>query len=620
MKENEVELTDEQIILAQTLLVHFQDKEQMFLWIESFLQITVVDEFIDEHSNASMLDVAWECYEAFKNDTCKFVPGYIWLSARDCGKTLMGSILNLILMLHFGVSIAHMAAIKDQSQKSLAYINGFMRQIAPYLKFLNYKIVSESKDKAKIQDDQENEAYIRVIVASASGGNSEHTPVVSFDELEVLSPEGLKGYKEAKNIPTRFNGYGPLIIKYSTRKYAAGIFAREIDNVKNTGEILRQWNLIDMTEKCQPTRHKPTEPKTIRYVGHNLPLTNISEQQFTDLTEKEKTTYSRIEAYAGCATCPLLAVCKTKLAHRKDTAVSGFKGSLYKDIDQVIGNFARNDADVAEAQLLCWRPSSKGLVYPRFKATHEEDGNLITLYDAYYAFFGEKYTKELTHSKLVKILVENKVTFVCGVDWGSTNAFSIVVAGKIPNGQWWIMETLAITELEFDDMKKYAIEIRDKYKPKAWYCDTSAPSFIKTFKKNKMPCPKFTKDVMGGIEAVRGQIVNSLNKRSLKVIDDPKNAIIMNMFKSHSFKLDALGEPTQDPDDVGGVADPADALRYIGQNAFEKKGKNSYTMVVDEPIEVPDPQKWVSVEIKKLSIPTEPTPKAKRLILDIDEE
>lgn len=617
-----IELTDEQKILAQTLLVRFSDKEQMALWIYNFLGIIVADEIIDENSTASMLEAGWECYEAFMNDTSKLVPGYIWLSARDCGKTLMGSILNIILMLHFDVSVAHMAAIKDQSQKSLSYINGFIRKLAPYLEYMNCKVVSESKDRASVQNEALEVNYIRVITATAAGGNSEHTPVVSFDELEVLSPEGLKGYKEAQNIPTRFNGYGPLVIKYSTRKYAAGIFAREVADAAKTGQLLRQWNLIDMTEKCKPERHQPEQPKVKLYTRSFLPLSTITPDQYNSLPEKEKDDYKEIEAYAGCAKCPLLPVCKTKLAHRSDKAVCG-PGSLYKDIDQVIGNFSRNtDPEIAEPQLLCWRPSTRGLVYPRFAKKHGEDGNLLSLREAYFEFFAEHYPadKDLTHKKFVEILVKNKVNFYCGVDFGTTNAFAIVVCAKFPGNKYWVMESIAITDLEFDEMLAEAKKIKVKYNPKAWYADYAIPAFIKTFKKNGLNCPKFIKDVMGGIEAVRGVVVNAVGQRHLRVLDVPQNRIILEMFEKHSFKLDSLGEPTEEPDDIGGIADPGDALRYLGQGIFEKKQKRNYNAVMDLPKEVADPQKWVQVEIKRLTTPTEPVPKPKRLILDIDEE
>jgi hypothetical protein len=621
--------------LAKTLLIKCYTKEHFSNWFVQFIGIKFPDSYIDEHSNSSPLDAAYEAYSAIRDDKCKTVPGYIWLSARDCYKTLSGAALNLIILLHFNISIAHMAAIKDQSEKSLQYFNDFIRKLKPYLEYNDWEVTGEAKDRIQLLNKDKQLLYIRVIVANKAGGNSEHVPCMSFDELEVLSSEGVHGYKEAKNIPTRRNfddgtGVGPLIIKYSTRKYAGGIFGREIDNAKVSGEIVRQWNLIDVTEKCKPDRYLPDLPKVNRYIGNNLPLSNISEERFNELPDKEKEKYSLIRAHAGCATCPLLPVCKTKLADRPENA----KGGLYKDIDFVIGRFKINDPDTAEAQLLCWKPSTQGMVYPRFSNNPDGTGNVFTVAQAYEFYTSEKCPLNFSHDDLVRLLISKGIRFHCGVDWGFEHAYSIIVTAKV-SGQWWILESVAITGLEWEQMVAEAERIRDKYnRPAKWYADTSEPRSIKGFNKRKMPCADFKKDVNGGIEAVRGQIIDASGVRRLKVIESEHTQVVLHMFKNHTFKLDTLGNPTREPDDTIGVADSADALRYAGQNMFEPKGKNELAGQKEAPLTEEQIREkynkevsasytnWLSKEIKSHTSETKSTgtvvSKSGSIVWDID--
>lgn len=87
-----------------------------------------------------------------------------------------------------------------------------------------------------------------------------------------------------------------------------------------------------------------------------------------------------------------------------------------------------------------------------------------------------------------------------------------------------------------------------------------------------MPCPKFTKDVMGGIEALRSKMVSTNNVRRFKVIQNESNKKAISAITQHRFMLDGQGNVTLTPDDARGIADICDSLRYIGQNLFPVRG------------------------------------------------
>jgi len=584
--------------LAKTFLIPFTNPVHMQNWIDNFLDVKLPLGHIDPDSNSSPIEAMFEAYVTYRDDKCLQVPGYIWLSSRDSGKTLCGSILNLILMIHFKAQISHLAAIKKQSEKSLQYCNTFLRKVRPYLEHFGRKIIGESKTKIQVENEDGSISYIDVIVATLSGGNSEHCPVATYDELDTLSPQGLIGYREAKLIPTRYKGRGPLTIKFSTRKFAFGIFEQEIQDIAKTHETLLRWNIIDITERCEDSRHKPELPKIERYIAKDLPLRNISEAEYIALHDKEKAGFDKITSHAGCEGCQLLPVCKTRLAARSPDDIGG----LYKPVDFTIRQFRITSPDMAAAQLMCWKPSQMGLVYPRF----EEVGNILSVGNAFEQFSGMQPPPNTTIEDLINFLISKGITFTVGGDWGHAHAQAFLVSAVMPSGDWWIIDSYSVPGLEFSEILALAMRIRDRYKPKMWYMDTSAPMFIKTFKKNGMPCKKFDKDVMGGIESVRTRILDASGRRRLKIIRHDRTELVIDGIKKHHFKLDSMGQPTQDPDDDERWSDICDSLRYSGQNLFSPKGNlHSPTTPIDiignAPVDPKQYQDWLAQKVRELT-------------------
>lgn len=537
-------------------------------WIMIFFGLDMPFGHIDPDSNSSPVEAMWEIYYTIKENRGEENPGYIMLSAREGYKTLSSSMLETILMLHFQVTIAHMAAIKEQSAKSISYINYFFSKIEPLLEVAGWINMSQNKTKIEYKSPEGEDVYIQVIVATMSGANSAHTNMMFIDEIDVVKDP--QAYEEAKLIPGFAKGLHPVTVKLSTRKFAFGLMQKEIDLAPESGDKILRWNLMDVTEHCPEKRHKPELPREDRYVALSLPAKQISTEEYEELPDVEKTKWELVpNAFAGCKTCKLLPVCKTRLASRDVKDVRG----LYKPVGAVINTFKKTtDPDRAEAQLMCWRPSAKGMVYPRFDSTLDK-GNVISLEKAWETLFGEPPKKtKITQIDLLYAMQTLGIEFYAGVDWGYTHDFVIVVFARIPNGEIWIMDCYSNSGLEFSDCLEIAKTYRDKYKINRWFADTAMPSHIKSFNKNGMKCPKFTKDVMGGIEALRSKIQDGSGRRFLKVLNTDENQKVIFAFRKHHFKLDNQGNPTLTPDDTPGVSDQADAMRYVGQNLFPVKG------------------------------------------------
>lgn len=555
----------EKEVFAKAMFQPLESALELKHWIHAYFGLDMPYGHVDPDSNSSPVEAMWEIYNTIKENKGEENPGYIMLSAREGYKTLSSSILEALLMLHFQLTIAHMAAIKDQSAKSISYINYFFGKIEPLLEVSGWQNKSQNKTKVEYRTPEGEDVYIQVVVATMTGANSAHTNLMFVDEIDVVKDP--QAYEEAKLIPGYAKGIHPVTIKLSTRKFAFGMMQKEIDLAPISGDKILRWNIIDVTEQCPPDRHLPDLPREDRYVSRSLPLQQLSTEEYQALTPAEQEKFEYIhQAYAGCAGCQLLAVCKTRLATRDPSHVRG----LYKPVGAVINTFRKTNPDMAEAQLMCWKPSAKGMVYPRFDGTINS-GNVITLDKAWETLIGP-VVKKTSHIDLVAAMRTAGILFYAGVDWGYAHDFVIVIFALIPNGDIWITDCFSAPGLEFSDQLEVAKSYRDKYNVQRWFADTAMPSSIKSFNKNGMKCAKFVKDIMGGVESLRSKILDSTGRRYLKILFTDANQKIINSFMKHHFKLGSDGNPTIIPDDTPGVSDQADAMRYVGQNLFPIKG------------------------------------------------
>ncbi len=578
---------DQQREMAEIMLTPLNSSEDIKDWARSFLDLELPLEITDIDSNSSPLDAIWQIYSAAKNNTGDITPGFILMSSREGMKTISVAILELLLMLHFSLDIAHGAATETQSAVAIRYIGDFVMKIDPLLAIAGWENITQNKRTIQYKTPDNKTPFIKILICTPKGMNSLHAGILVLDELDLSDPIAIK---EAKNITGYSKGFYGIKIYLSTRKYSFGNMQEAIDKAPEMNYKVLNWNILDVTEACPPSRHKPELPKQDMFVAKNLPLKKITGDEFNALSDTEKPKYELIpNAHGGCIGCKLLPVCKTRLSQKPQTATGGF----YKPIVSVIQKFAENDPDIAEAQLLCWRPGSEGLVYPRY-SDKVDTGNVISIKKAFETLIGTEAYPNFGLEGLYSILRNLDIPIYCGVDWGFTHDAVILVMAAIPNGEVWILDCFSSPKLEIQDLLPVAINFRDKYKPRKWYCDTNMPAYIKAFVRNGCACPKFQKDVGGGIGAVRSKIMTATGQRLLKVLETDSTKKVRTAIMKHRFLLDGQGQVTDRPDDDPGTADICDALRYLGQNMFPLSGPQRPSITALDPsiaANIPEEQK-----------------------------
>ena len=580
-------LTEEQRKeFAELMFTPLESASDVKDWARSFLDLELPLEQTDPDSNTSPLDAIWQIYNVAKNNTGDINPGFILMSCREGMKTVSVAILELLLMLHFSRTVAHGAATETQSAVAIGYINDFVMKISALLEISGWENMTQNKRTIQYRTPSGETPFIKIVICTAKGMNSLHANFLFLDELDLAEPNAIR---QAVNITGYSRGFHGIKVYLSTRKYSYGNMQDALDKASETNYKVLNWNILDVTSACDVTRHKPELPKQDVFVAKDLPLKQISGEEFNSLPDIEKPKYDLLQnVHGGCVGCKLLPVCRTRLSQKPQTATGGF----YKPISSVIQKFAENDVEIAAAELMCWKPGSEGLVYPRY-SDKVDAGNVISIKKAYETIIGNPAPPNTGLQSIYGILRSLDIPVYCGVDWGFTHDAVILVMAHIPNGEVWIIDCFSSPKLEIQDLLPVAINFRDSYKPRKWYCDQAMPAYMKSFVRNGMACPKFTKDVAGGIGAVRSKVMTATGQRLLKVLETENTKKVRSAIMKHRFSLDGQGQVTQQPDDEPGIADICDSLRYLGQNMFPISGpqRPNISMLDPSVANIPEEQK-----------------------------
>lgn len=581
----------------RVLFVPCKDKQALHDWIDLFLDMDIPDSIIDETSNCSPMDMIYETYShALKNDDPEF-SRVLYYASREAMKTLSSSIIECLALLHLGRDCIHLAAILAQSKKAQEYVKKFFR--APVLR--DYVVGDNSteivvvryhnpetgdnlpqKEFMRLSEEEkalytEKTQYIRIIVATLASTNSQHAEMLLIDEVDVLANPAA--YEEAKMVPSPKNGNMPITVLTSTRKFSFGLVQKEIDDASNTGLKIRHWNIIDVTEQCPTTRHRPDMPHLPIYRSDET-LKSLSEEEYAGLDPEKQKLYVKDKGYYGCIkNCKLFAMCRCRLAD-----VQKSKSKLLKPIDHVINQFKIVSGPAAKAQLLCWKPSTEGLIYPRL------DRSIHCLSPAaiHEMVFGEPpllnpYTKE----NLLDDVKGYEVKWFAGVDFGYTHNF-VVVLGFVYGANCYIVDCQAVAELEPGQQIELMESKIKKYEP-AIFADTENPQMIKTMKRagfRMKEWKKYKGSVIGGIDVVRMKLQPAVGEPQLFFLEGDEGVeFLVKRMSAYHWMLDAAGKPTNVPDDK--EDDECDAIRYLIMNVFGSRGRLIVTE--DQPNTKPEP-------------------------------
>ena len=109
----------------QYLFRKCKTRQELHDWVYVFLDLDLPGCQVDEDSNSTPLDMVWESYAHFIGIGDQEASRVLYYAARDAGKTLSESVIEVLALLHLDVSVVHLASIEEQSRNSQRYLKKF---------------------------------------------------------------------------------------------------------------------------------------------------------------------------------------------------------------------------------------------------------------------------------------------------------------------------------------------------------------------------------------------------------------------------------------------------------------------------------------------------------------
>jgi hypothetical protein len=570
------------------LFVPCESEEALRGWVKIFLNLELPNCTVDPTINSNPSALLWEVYSRMRAGDPDF-SRCLYYASRDGGKTLISSIIELLAVLHLKRDVAHMAAIESQSNVCQRYIAGYLNNpfLSPFItqaaarriEFTRYikdeEVLSPAEWKvltpsvAATYTTQTN--FIQVVIATMQGANSLHAHLLVLDELDLAKKAPVE---EAKMIPTQCpDGKPPVTLFTSTRKFPFGLVQQEMDKADETGLHIRHWNLLDVTCACPPSRYLPNLPKITQYVNHDT-LKSISAPTFAEINDpQEKSKYERLEAHNGCVSkCRLFPSCLGKLINQKAT-FTGTGRQFLKNIIHVENVIRGSEVDMVKAQILCLKPSTAGLIYPRF------DPKIHLLYANEIAkiITGRDYPPSLTKAALIKMMKELRFSTAAGLDHGFTHDFA-VVTGMHTKHRLFVVDVLSAHELELmEKIQEMGHRFKTLNLDPIIFPDPEDPSSNKTLCKyfHIRQWKKNPGSVLEGINSLRTLISPADNAppNIYFLRGDAGCELLAKDITTYHWKLDADEKALSIPDDDND--DRLDALRYLVLNKFKVNNQMS---------------------------------------------
>lgn len=400
------------------------------------------------------------------------------------------------------------------------------------------------------------------------------------DEVDVIP--NPSAYQDAKMIPGERTDRKqlPITLKISTRKSAFGLVQQEIDQAHKTKMVVRHWNVLDVTQPCPPTRHRPDLPRLPIYVDPKE-LEAIDQAGYDTTPDDRKGRFQKLEGYGGCLkNCQMFAACRGHLATRQLSTAATLKSV---SATQLAFKRLGGSPDVASAQLLSRKPSSEGLIYPRIDA----DVHVLAAEELLW-LIAERRVEGATPQQLADILIgELGGEWVGGIDFGYTHNFS--VSELLVVKPWAIVfDFFESAGLELEQQIALCEERGVLARNPRIYPDMAYPGSIAAFSRRKFKMVRWKKgpgSVADGIQITRGKLRPTMGQPELLFLRQSPGAMrLMELLSKYHFTKDAQGNWTDVPSEDGD--DGPDSLRYAVQNTFPSQASGVIVASASPPVAV----------------------------------
>lgn len=548
------------------LLTPCKTRDELKAWIKYHLYMDLPDQTVSRYADCNPLDSVWEIYKiCVLKENPKNIDELLYVASRGSGKTLGMAIAELLVILHDQRSVVHVGAILGQAKRCYEYQGGFMLndKLKPLLNLdlpdpnnpgQTYRVLEKmnmEKSAFNLKDNGKMKGVtLEVLPCTLKAVNGPHVPLVVVDEIDTVSGEGLKAFKDISGMLDSIGDKRALRVGISTRKSRYGLMNKQIEEAEKAQRHVMRWTALEFAQRCPDERSGTIE--TVAYVNQDE-LHTVTPEDYNKFDKIKQNEYMQVTLPGEkCLQCPIAPIC---LGDQKN---QHSKSNMLKPITDVIKKAVENTPDWALSQLMNLKPSVEGIIYKEF----EEKSHVKTWNQMWKKLTGNEYPGECSHDIFVRKCQQMKLSCYAGIDWGWKNPSTVIYFYVDNRENVYVVRCEGVTYTNNPSwVRTISKKWHSMYRCQLYYPDLANPGDAQTMREAGLPCPsKVDKDVESGIQCV---------KKFLRVVGQPEPKIffaketcqpIIEEFQTYHFKIDTAGEPTDQPDK--GNDHWLDALRY----------------------------------------------------------
>ena len=529
----------------QIFLTPCKNRGEVKAWIKHFLALELPDVTVSRYSDTNPLDVIYEVYSiCVLGQNPKSIKELLFVAGRGSGKTLGMAIAELMVLLHDKRDVVHVGAIQNQADRCYAYQKNFLYNkrlksiVMPSTIPEDLRILEKANMSKSIFNVGGEKITLEVLPCTLKACNGPHVPLVVVDEIDTVSGEGLKAFKEITGMLDSKGGKIALRVGISTRKSRYGLMNKQIENADAENRTVRRWTAFEFTERCTDER-SGTDMMDL-YVNQDK-MEVINTDAYNKKEKSKQKEYVQHRGYTGCERCPLFSICLTDA--KKQTSTS----PMLKTLDELIQKVRGEGADWALAQLMNLKPSVEGIIYREF----EEKIHVKTWDQMWYTLTGKDFPGECTHDMFVKKCHELQLPCYAGIDWGFSAPNTVVYFFIDKRENVYIVKCDGLT---YVSQPTWIHHIKTKYhnlyRCQLYVPDAADQGAVQEMQKSGLPVANQADKgaVNTGIQVIKKllKVPGTVDTKLLIAKETCQH--IINEFSMYHYKLDAAGIVTDDPD------------------------------------------------------------------------
>ena len=527
------------------LLKPCKTKVELKGWIKYFLNLELPDVTVSRYSDTNPLQVIWEVYDICVNkNNPENIKELLFVAGRGSGKTLGMAIAELLVMFHDKREVVHVGAIQNQAERCYAYQKNFLynRKLKPLVTPPDIPEDQRILEKANMSKSLFNigggKITLEVIPCTLKACNGPHVPLVVVDEIDTVSGEGVKAFKEISGMLDSRNGKKALRVGISTRKSRYGLMNKQIENAAAEGRTVRRWTAFEFMERCDDAR---SGTKKIPLYVNQDKMETLTEYQYLQKELVKQKEYTMYEGFEGCATCPIFSICLTDAKNQTSTS------PMLKNLDvDLIQKVKAEGADWALAQLMNLKPSVEGIIFREF----EEKIHVKTWDQMWKLLTGKDYPGECSHDRFVAKCHEMGLPCYAGIDWGYSSPNTVVFFFIDKRDNIYIVKTDGMTQISSPAwIHHIKTKYHLKYRVQLYVPDQADQGAIQEMQKAGLPTANDAKkpEIMAGIQIIKKLLKVPGGSETKLFINDEECDHIITEFGLYHYKLDAAGMVTDIP-------------------------------------------------------------------------